>query len=118
MIAGSITILLTALGLVLVMMRGAPRASAATVTMMSDLKNLAMYQGYMKDSSGRYTSSFEALNYRLSEGVTAPRITLTPDGYTIALGYEGSPLQCVIYVGSTPIAPATRPETPACTDPD
>ena len=96
--------------------RGAPRAPASEIVMQSDLKNLALLQSFLKDSTGRHTDSFEALDYRLSEGVTRPDIALTPDGYTIAIGYRGSRRRCVLYEGSTAITPATKPGTPACAD--
>jgi hypothetical protein len=116
-VIGAITAaVLLALGFfVVVKSQGAPRTSAANVTMMSDLKNLAMYQGYVKDSTGRYATTLEALDYRLSEGVTDLAIALTPDGYTMSVGHRESPVRCAIYAGSTAIAPATRPGTPACT---
>ena len=114
--AGALVSLLGAAVFIVVKSQGAPRASSAQVTMMSDLKNLALYQGYRKDSIGRYASSPDSLDYRVSDGVTRPVIALTPDGYTVTVGHRDTPIQCVIYAGSTAIAPATRPETPRCTE--
>lgn len=112
----AIAALLVALVLFVVLKsQGAPRSSSAEVTMMSDLKNLALYQGYVKDSTGRYATTLEALDYRLSDGVQDLAIALTPDGYTMSVGYRESPVRCAIYSGSTAMAPATRPGAPACT---
>lgn len=113
-VGGSILVLLAVV--FIIKSQGAPRAPASTIVMQSDLKNLALLQGYMKDSTGRYAPSVELLDYRLSDGVTTPTIVLTPDGYTIELGYRGTATRCVIYAGTTPLAPATRPGVPACGD--
>lgn len=115
--AAAAILLLAVVFFVVVKSQGAPRQPAATVTMMSDLKNLAMYQGSVKDSTGRYATTLEALDYRLSEGVTDLAIALTPDGYNMSVGYGGSPIRCAIFAGTTAVAPATRPGTPACTAP-
>lgn len=114
LLAGGVAVLLFAAGFVVVKSQGAPRTPAATVVMMSDLKNLALLQAHWKDSTGRHAASVEALDYRFSGGVTTPQMALTPDGFTITLGYEGSDTRCAIYAGTTPIAPATKPNVPAC----
>ena len=41
-------------------------------------------------------------------------ITLTADGWTGSVGHEGTSTVCVIYVGSTPIPPATAEGKPVC----
>ena len=71
----------------------------------------------MKDSTGRYATTLEALDYTLSDGVKDLAIALTPDGYTMSVGYAGSPVRCAIFAGTTSVAPATRPGAPACTAP-
>lgn len=116
LLVAGIAVLLLAVGFVVVKSQGAPRAPAATIVMMSDLKNLALRQAYLKDSTGHYTDSLGALDYRLSDGVTTPRLALTPDGYAITLGHERTPRRCAIYAGTTPLAPAAKPEVPACTN--
>jgi len=116
-IAAAAAVLLAGAAFVVVKSRGAPRMPTSNVVMMSDLKNLALRQEQLKDSAGRYASSFAELDYSLSDGVTAPLIALTPDGYTISVGHRATTARCVIYSGSTAIAPATRPDTPRCTGP-
>ena len=115
LVASVVTLLAAALAFVLVKSQGAPRTSSAHITMMSDLKNLAMYQGFVKDSTGKYATTLEALDYTLSDGVRDLAITLTADGYTMSVGHRESSQKCVIFAGSTPIRPATRAGTPACT---
>ena len=115
LLAGSIVFLGVAAAVVVMKSQGSRRVPASTIVMMSDLKNLALLQAHMKDSTGRYADRFDALEYHLAEGVTNPHLELTSDGYTITLGHEGSVSRCVIYAGATPIAPAIRPEAPACT---
>jgi hypothetical protein len=116
-LAMTVALLAAGAAFVVVKSQGAPRMPASEIVMMSDLKNLALRQELMKDSAGRYASSVEALDYSFSDGVIAPLIALTPDGYTISIGHRATTSRCVIYSGSTAIPPATRPDTPRCTDP-
>jgi hypothetical protein len=43
-----------------------------------------------------------------------PTITLTTDGWTASITSPSTPQRCAVFVGSTPLAPATTEGAPAC----
>src|SRR2546428_10626919 len=55
--------------------------------------------------------------YHVSPGNRMPTITLTRDGWTAAISSPNTTQQCAVFVGSTPLAPATREGAPACEKP-
>ena len=91
------------------------REKALLTAMKSDLRNLmTQEEAYFSDST-KYTTSFPTTVWRPTTGVTGPTITLTSDGWTAFVGHASSTKTCSIYVGSTPLAPATRESVPVCT---
>ena len=89
---------------------------AYAAAMRSDLRNLVIAQeSYFADNL-EYTASLSALGYRASTGVSGPVVELTADGWTAYAAHSQVSNSCVIYVGSTPIGPATREGEPACTE--
>lgn len=91
-----------------------PTVTAAETTAKSDLRNIAVFQQDFHEDSGRYSPSVTPDQYRLSQKVTGPTIALTQDGFTARVGYAGTAMECAIFEGSVPSAPAVRPGVPAC----
>lgn len=91
------------------------RDKALIATMQSDLHNLLVQEEIRKADSGAYVTSFPPTVWTPSSGVTGPSITLTGDGWTASLGHVSSTRTCVIFVGSTALAPATKEGVPTCT---
>ena len=90
--------------------------AAARAAMKSDLRVLMLAEEGFRRDSGRYSPA-PPLSFVTSSGVTAPTVVLTPDGWTASLGHQRSRRTCVIYVGSTRIAPATNEGEAACAPP-
>ena len=81
--------------------------------MKSDLRNLiTAEEAYFADHV-KYTGDVTGI-FQPSPGVIGLHITLTTDGWTGSVGHEGTTTLCVIYVGSTPIPPATAEGKPVC----
>jgi general secretion pathway protein G len=91
------------------------RDRALVATMKSDLRNLMTAEEVRKVDSGSYVTSFPATIWSPSTGVTGPTITLTGDGWAASVGHVSSPRTCAIFVGSTPLAPASQEGVPTCT---
>ena len=91
-------------------------AAARVAAMKSDLRNLVTAQEAYFADSVKYTADPQVLARLLtmSPGVTGLRVTLTPDGWTASVGHTSTTTFCTIYVGSTPIPPATKEGDPAC----
>lgn len=91
------------------------RDKALVTSMKSDLRNLVTQQEAHMADSGRYATSFPLTVWRPTTGVTGPTITLTSDGWTATVGHTSTPKTCAIFVGTTPLAPATKEGVPTCT---
>jgi prepilin-type N-terminal cleavage/methylation domain-containing protein len=91
------------------------RDRALVATMKTDLRNLLTQEEARKIDSGSYAASFPPTIWSPSTGVTGPTITLTADGWAASVGHLSSPRTCAIFVGSTPLAPATQEGVPTCT---
>ena len=91
------------------------KEKAYLASMKSDLRNLVTQQESQLADSGRYATSFPPAVWRTTAGVTGPTITLTSDGWTAVVGHLSTTKTCVIYVGTTSIAPATKEGVPTCT---
>jgi type IV pilus assembly protein PilA len=90
------------------------KGRARIAAMKSDLHNLVTAEeGYLAEHS-KYTTDLGAADYRISPGNGSPAITLTGDGWTASMTNSGSTERCAVFVGSTPLAPATREGAPAC----
>jgi prepilin-type N-terminal cleavage/methylation domain-containing protein len=91
------------------------RNKALVAAMKSDLRNLLTAEEARKIDSGSYVTSFPATIWTPSTGVTGPSITLTGDGWTATVGHVSTSQTCAIFVGSTPLAPASQEGVPTCT---
>ena len=82
-------------------------------SMKSDLRNLiTAEEAYFADSV-KYTTALGTA-FATSAGVVGPTVALTADGWTGWVSHTTTPKTCVIYVGSTAIAPATKEGAPTC----
>jgi prepilin-type N-terminal cleavage/methylation domain-containing protein len=84
--------------------------------MKADLRNLVTAEVVFSTDSLRFTTVIGSggLTYQVTSGNTAPSIVLTGDGFTAQIGNTNTPRTCVIFMGSTPLAPATNEGAPAC----
>jgi prepilin-type N-terminal cleavage/methylation domain-containing protein len=84
--------------------------------MKADLRNLVTAEIVFSTDSLRFTAVIGSggLTYQVSTGNTTPSIVLTGDGFTARVGNTNTPRTCVIFMGSTPIAPAINEGEPAC----
>jgi len=86
---------------------------ALVASMKSDLRNLVTAEeNYLADHT-TYTTNLGP-DYHFSSGNQPPVITLTGDGWTASMTNPNTTEQCAVFVGSTPLAPATREAAPAC----
>lgn len=112
---GAAAVLLVMVQIVFEKTRWHPHHSQAQMTMTSDLRNLLIAEEGLHSDSGRYATVLEPRLFQPSASVIGPAINLTSDGWTARARHEGTPMECVIFIGSTPIAPAVREGEPACT---
>ena len=91
------------------------RDKALVTAMKSDLRNLLTQQEGRLADSGTYATSFPTAVWSPSTGVTGPTIALTADGWTASVGHQSTVKTCAIFVGTTPLAPATKEGVPTCT---
>jgi len=90
----------------------AARGKAQTAAMKSDLRNLVTHEESAFADSLKYTTT--PVNYAVTSGNRMPAITLTPDGWSASLTDARGTQLCAVYVGSTPLAPATKEGVPMC----
>jgi len=89
------------------------KEKAYLASMKTDVRNLVTSEeAYFADSI-KYTTNLGTM-YATSAGVVGPTIALTADGWTAWVSHTTTPKTCVIFVGSTAIAPATKEGTPTC----
>ena len=89
------------------------KEKAYLASMKSDLRNLiTAEEAYFADSV-KYTTNLGTA-FATSAGVVGPTIALTADGWTARVSHNVTTKTCVIYVGSTALAPATKEGNPTC----
>jgi hypothetical protein len=84
--------------------------------MKADLRNLVVAEEVFFADSVKYSSKIEpgAVDLLLSEGSTLLSLQLTQNGWTARIGHAYTQTVCTIFVGSTPLPPATKEGVPAC----
>ena len=87
---------------------------AYVTAMKSDLRNLVTAEEAYFADSVRYTDRFPALYYALATGNRLVTLELTRDGWWAQLSNANTVTTCVVFIGSTPAAPATREGEPQC----
>jgi len=86
---------------------------AQVAAMKTDLRNLVTMEENFLAENQKYTIDLGTA-YHVSPANRAPAITLTSDGWTAVITSSNTTQQCAVFVGSTPLAPATREGAPAC----
>ena len=89
---------------------------AQVAALKSDLRNLVTVQENYLAENAKYATD-PGPTYHVSPGNRMPTITLTRDGWTASITSPNTTQQCAVFVGSTPLAPATREGAPACEKP-
>ena len=92
------------------------KGKANAASLRADLRNLVTAEeAYFYDNS-TYTTSVNALNIRLTTGVTITFGTATAGGWSAKVTHPMAwPIQCAIFFGSAPaLAPATSEGLMAC----
>jgi prepilin-type N-terminal cleavage/methylation domain-containing protein len=86
------------------------------MTMKADLRNLVTAEVVYSTDSLRYTTLIGpgGLEYGVTTGNTGPAIALTLDGFTASMGNTNTSKTCSIFLGSTPLPPATEEGVPGC----
>src|SRR2546422_3246722 len=90
--------------------------AAYVEAMKADLRNLVVAEEVFFADSVKYSPKIDpgAVNLLLSEGSTLLSLQLTQDGWTARIGHAHTQTVCTIFVGSTPLPPATKEGVPAC----
>jgi len=86
---------------------------AQVAAMKTDLRNLVTMEENFLAENQKYTIDLGTA-YHVSPANRTPAITLTSDGWTAVITSANTTQQCAVFVGSTPLAPATREGAPAC----
>ncbi len=92
------------------------KGKANAASLRADLRNLVTAEeAYFYDNS-TYTTNINALNIRLTTGVTITFGVATPGGWSAKVTHPMAwPIQCAIFFGSAPaLAPATSEGLMAC----
>jgi prepilin-type N-terminal cleavage/methylation domain-containing protein len=89
------------------------KEKAYIASMKSDLRNLVTAEEAWFADSVKYTTNLGTL-FSTTTGVVGPTIALTADGWTARVSHNVTTKTCVIYVGSTALAPATKEGAPQC----
>ena len=90
------------------------KEKAYIASMKSDLRNLVTAEEAYFADSVKYTTNLGTA-FAVTTGVTGPTITLTADGWTASVAHTTTTKTCAIFVGTTPLAPATKEGVPTCT---
>lgn len=92
--------------------QGEPQCGFYTIeAMRGDLLRLMSVEDSIFAATGAYTTMPP---FSTTPGVAYIQITLTFDGWQAMATHSNSPSYCVVFVGSTPLAPAQREREPVC----
>src|SRR5438093_15968 len=89
------------------------RERAQLAAMKTDLRNLVTVEEIFLADSLKYATDLGS-RYPVSAGDVMPTITTTRDGWSASMTSSGSAQICAVFVGSTPLPPATKEGAPAC----
>ena len=99
------------------------KEKAYIASMKSDLRNLVTAEeAYFADSVAYSATLFcgagvtppGAVAFCPTTGVTVAAPALTADGWTATATHSTTTKTCAIFIGSTPVAPATKEGEPKC----
>jgi general secretion pathway protein G len=89
------------------------KGRAQIAAMKSDLRNLVTLEENYFAQNGKYTTDLGS-GYNVSAGNDRPIITLSGDGWTATIASPSAGQMCAVFMGSTPVPPATKEGAPAC----
>ena len=89
------------------------KGRAQVAAMKSDLRNLVTLEENYFAQHLKYAADLGSA-YAVSAGNAMPTITLTGDGWTATMTSPTSGQLCAVFMGSTPIKPATKEGAPEC----
>ena len=89
------------------------RERAQIAEMKVDLRHLVSAEEYYLAENQRYATDLGG-SYTVSPDDRKPTITLTRDGWSASITSPYTTQVCAVFVGSTPLAPASREGAPAC----
>ncbi|HEY6209828.1 MAG TPA: hypothetical protein VIW28_12260 [Gemmatimonadales bacterium] len=89
------------------------RERAQIAEMKVNLRHLVSAEEYYLAEHQRYATHL-GRSYAVSPNDREPTITLTRDGWTASITSRNTTRVCAVFVGSTPLAPASREGAPAC----
>lgn len=92
------------------------REEAYVAAMKSDLRNLVTAEEAFFADSVKYTARIGpgGLQFAVTTGNSLPVIRLTADGWTATIRSANSATICAMFVGYTPVPPATKEGEPKC----
>jgi hypothetical protein len=84
--------------------------------MKQDLRRLVLAEEVFYADSEKYSSKVGpgGIDFHVHEGNTLLSLQLTADGWSASIGNANTQAACAIFVGSTPLSPATTEGMPAC----
>ena len=89
------------------------KGRAQLAAMKSDLRNLVTLEENYFAQNLKYAADL-GTPFTVSAGNTMPIITLTGDGWTATMTSPSAGQICAVFMGSTPMNPATKEGAPAC----
>jgi len=89
------------------------KGRAQVAAMKSDLRNLVTLEENYFAQNLKYAADLGSA-YTVSAGNAMPIITVTSDGWTATMTSPSSGQICAVFMGSTPVRPATKEGAPAC----
>ncbi len=89
------------------------KGRAQLAAMKSDLRNLVTVEENYYAQNLKYAADLGNA-YTVSAGNAKPIITLTGDGWAATITSPSAGQICAVFIGSTPITPATKEGAPAC----
>jgi len=94
---------------------GGSKEKAILATMKADLRNLiTAEEAYFQDAQS-YTATLPANIFDVSAGVTGPNITVTGSNIQAWVGHTSTSRTCAIFIGTTPLTPASKEGEAKCT---
>jgi len=109
-----VVVIVAILASIAIIKRGKTTEQAYLAVMKSDLRNLLGAEvSYFEEHSG-YTTALPPMYYTSSD-VTGPTISVNGNDLTAWVGNGHTTRTCAIFIGATPLTPATHEAEPRCT---
>jgi prepilin-type N-terminal cleavage/methylation domain-containing protein len=109
-----VVVIIGILAAITILKHGQAKEQAYIAMMKSDLRNLLSAEVSYFEEYSAYTTALPPAYY-VSSDVTGPTITVNGDDLTAWAGSGHTSRTCAIFIGETPISPATHEAEPTCT---